>query len=58
MNAMLEEPAEALREAFNELLQIAIENAEKEYGRKAARIGVVITGRGISKNIKINRINL
>ncbi|KAL3100286.1 hypothetical protein niasHT_020888 [Heterodera trifolii] len=48
LNAQHEQPDEALRQAFKELIVRAVQNAEEQNGRVVSKLGITVTGKGLN----------
>ncbi|KAL3081620.1 hypothetical protein niasHS_009079 [Heterodera schachtii] len=48
LNAQHEQPDEALRHALHQLVNRAVQNAEKQSGRTVSKLGIMVAGRGLT----------
>ncbi|KAL3115476.1 hypothetical protein niasHT_016600 [Heterodera trifolii] len=48
LNAQHEQPDEALRHALHQIVNRAVQNAEKQSGRTVSKLGIMVAGRGLT----------
>ncbi|KAI3417082.1 hypothetical protein GPALN_015634 [Globodera pallida] len=51
LNGQNAEPDEALREALDRIIERAVQNTERESGRRVTKLGILLDGRGLSDPI-------